>query len=282
MAHVIERGKGPPIVLVPGIQGRYEWGLPTVEALSAFGRVITFSLCDEPSSGFTWTEPAGFENYLTQLDEVLCVTGAVRPVLVGVSYGGLIAAEYAARHPGAIAGLVVASAPPPSWTLPARAQRYLAAPWLMAPAFWLGAPVRAYPELKAAIPDGRARWAFVVEQGRRIAGAPPSSARMARRLRWLAAGRFRLHDPIDVPALIVTGEPGLERVVPPEDTLRYRTWLPHARVETMARTGHAGTVTRADEFARLIANFLLDLPVRRAVAASLDITPRNHRADRVS
>ncbi len=268
MPTILQRGQGPPIVVVPGIQGRYEWGLATVNALATLGRAITFSLCDEPTSGFAWTDAAGFENYLTQLDDVLRATGAERPVLVGISYGGLIAAEYAARHPGSIAGLVLASAPPPGWTLPARAQRYLRAPRLMAPAFWLGAPMRAYPELKAALPAGRDRWQFVVDHGLRIAGAPASSSRMLRRMRWLSSGRFSLDHTIDVPALIVTGEPGLERVIPPEDTLRYREWLPHARVATMANTGHAGTVTKAGEFARLVENFMIH-------------TARSLRADRV-
>ena len=48
---IVERGEGRPIVLVPGIQGRHEWSLPTVEALAALGRVITYSLADEPTSG---------------------------------------------------------------------------------------------------------------------------------------------------------------------------------------------------------------------------------------
>jgi pimeloyl-ACP methyl ester carboxylesterase len=267
VGHIIQRGEGPPIVLVPGIQGRYEWQLPTVTALATLGRVSTFSLCDEPTSGFAWNEAAGFENYLSQLDEVLRVTGANRPVLVGVSYGGLIAAEYAARHPGAIAGLVLASAPPPGWRLPARAERYLMAPRLMAPAFWLGAPLRLYPELRAAFPAARDLLRFVVAHGLRVAGAPTSSARMVRRLHWLAAARFSTSRPIPVPALVVTGEAALERVVPPADTLRYLEWLPHARVAKVPFTGHSGTVTRAGDFARLVADF---------------ITSRSLRADRVS
>jgi len=257
---IIERGQGRPIVVVPGIQGRYEWGLPTVDALAPLGHVVTFSLADEPTSGFAWSESAGFENYLTQLDDVIRAAGGERPVLVGISYGGLIAAEYAARHPGALSALVVASAPPPTWRVPPRAQRYLKAPRLMAPLFWIGAPLRVYPELKAALPASRERWRFALDHGRRIVGAPASSARMVRRLRWLESAHFSPHRLIDVPALIVTGEPDLERVVPPADTLTYRTWLPGARVVTLAATGHNGCVTKAGEFADEIAGLLAGLP----------------------
>lgn len=277
---IVERGTGQPIVLVPGVQGRFEWGLPTVRALEDLGRVITYSLADEPTSGFAWQASKGFDNYVEQLDEVIRRTGARPPVLVGISYGGLIATEYAARHPGEVRGLVVASAPPPAWTLPERARRYLAAPGLMAPVFWLGAPVRAYPELKAAIPDGRERLKFVLDQGRRIAAAPASSSRMARRLRWLESARFSADRPLRVPALIVTGEPELERVVPPDATRQYARWLPDARHVTLAHTGHAGSITRSRDFAASVADLLAGLP------ASTDShpcsVPESARADRVS
>src|SRR6188508_1696263 len=108
MAGIVQQGHGTPIVLVPGIQGRWEWMAPTMDALASHGRAITYSLCDEPTSGFPWTKERGFENYVAQLDDVLTTIGARRPVLVGVSYGGLVAAEFAARHPERVAGLVIA------------------------------------------------------------------------------------------------------------------------------------------------------------------------------
>ena len=278
---IIERGQGRPIVVIPGIQGRYEWGLPTVDALASLGHVVTFSLADEPTSGFAWAESAGFENYLTQLDEVIRAAGGERPVLVGISYGGLIATEYAARHPGQLSALVVASSPPPTWRVPGRAERYLKAPRLMAPLFWIGAPLRAYPELKAALPGSRDRWQFMFDNGLRIAGAPASSARMVRRLRWLESAHFSLDRAIDVPALIVTGEPDLERVVPPADTLTYRAWLPGARAVTLAATGHIGCVTKAREFANEVAGLLAGLPAA-ADASCPPSRSENVRAHRVS
>jgi pimeloyl-ACP methyl ester carboxylesterase len=248
---IVELGSGRPIVLVPGIQGRFEWGLPTARALASLGHVVTYSLADEPTSGFAWNADAGFENYVRQLAQVIATQGLEHPVLVGVSYGGLVATEYAARHRGEVDALVVASAPPPSWTLPARALRYLAAPTLMAPVFWAGAPMRVMPG---------DRWRFILDHGLRIARSPASSARMARRLRWLTAARCSTSSPLDVPALIVTGEDALERVVPPEATRQFQRWLPDARVVTLAHTGHNGTVMRAREFSAAVGEFLAALP----------------------
>lgn len=284
MPRLIERGAGRPIVLIPGIQGRHEWGLATVEALAPLGRVITFSLADEPTSGFAWAESAGFDNYLTQLDEVLGTTGGEPAVVVGISYGGLIAAEYAARHPGRLAALVVASAPPPAWRLPERVRRYLKAPRLMAPVFLIGAPVRAYPELRAALPDRGDRWHFMIDNARTIAASPASPSRMARRLRWLETAHFALDHALDVPALIVTGEPTLERVVPPADTLMYRTFLPGARVVTMSHTGHAGSITKAREFAAEVATLVAGLPAspRETAPSSATHSSETVRAHRVS
>jgi pimeloyl-ACP methyl ester carboxylesterase len=151
----------------------------------------------------------------------------------------------------------------------------------MAPIFWLGAPLRAYPEVKAAIPGRRARLDFLIDQGLRIAAAPASSRRMVRRLQWLASAETALVQPLPIPSLIITGEAALERVVPPDATLAYRTWLPDARVVTMPGTGHGGTVTRPEEFARHVADWLLSLPPARPApqtpARPAQEPPRAHR-----
>lgn len=273
---IIERGSGRPIVLVPGIQGRHEWSLPTVDALASLGRVFTYSLADEPTSGFAWQASLGFENYVRQLDDVVRGTGIDRPLLVGVSYGGAIVTEYAARHRHEVGGLVVASAPPPGW-LPARARRYMAAPVLMTPVFLLGAPFRTYPEVRAAFPNGRDRWRFMSAHGRRVAAAPTSPLRMVRRLRWLDQLSFATTEPLDVPAMIVTGEDALEKVVPPAATRQYARWLPQAPIVTLACTGHLGSVTRKREFTDCVEKVL-----RASAAASPSLLPEFVRAHRVS
>ena len=48
---IFDQGSGPTIAVVPGVQGRWEWMEPGLEALAAFGRVVSVSLCGEPGSG---------------------------------------------------------------------------------------------------------------------------------------------------------------------------------------------------------------------------------------
>ena len=76
--NIIDVGAGTPVVLIPGIQGRWEWMRPAVDALSKQCRVITFSLADEPTSGARFDESAGVWSYVQQVADVLDATGRSR------------------------------------------------------------------------------------------------------------------------------------------------------------------------------------------------------------
>ena len=98
---MIDRGQGTPIVLIPGLQGRWEWMRPAVDALAKHHRVISFSLCDERTSPFPCEPAKAFENYVSQVEMALDRARVDRAVIAGVSYGGLIATEFAARKAAA-------------------------------------------------------------------------------------------------------------------------------------------------------------------------------------
>lgn len=61
---------------------------------------------------------------------------------------------------------------------------------------------------------------------------------------------------VTAPTLLVTGEPGLDRVVPVANTLEYLRLIPHARHVVLPRTGHLGILSRSAEFARAVAGFV--------------------------
>jgi 3-oxoadipate enol-lactonase len=63
-------------------------------------------------------------------------------------------------------------------------------------------------------------------------------------------------EPIAAPSLILTGESGLDRTVPPELSLRYLHLLRGAESRTLPRTGHLGCITRPEAFASLIGEFV--------------------------
>ncbi len=254
---VIVRGEGPPLVLVPGVQGRWEYSRGLVETLARTHRVITFSLCDE-RGGRPGAAP--FDVFADQVVAAMDAAGVDRAPLVGVSFGGLVALRVAARHgPSRATALVLVSAPGPRWHLRPRHDIYARLPWLFGPIFLLESPWRLRQEVLAALPDWPARAHYLREQARTIVTAPVSLARMAARGRLI--GRYdRTADArrVSVPTLVLQGDPALDHVTGAGGTHEYANLIPNAALVTMERTGHLGSVTRPTECAALIHRFLVD------------------------
>jgi pimeloyl-ACP methyl ester carboxylesterase len=79
---------------------------------------------------------------------------------------------------------------------------------------------------------------------------------MARRVEMIRG--VSLHDelaPLRLPTLVITGDHRLDRVVPVSMTREYLKMWPHASFAVIARSGHLGLITRADEFAALVGGF---------------------------
>jgi pimeloyl-ACP methyl ester carboxylesterase len=252
--NIIDVGAGVPVVLVPGIQGRWEWMRPAVDALSKRCRVITFSLADEPTSGASFDESAGIWSYVQQVNDVLHATGLRQATICGVSYGGLIAASFAARHADKVSALVLASAIPPSWRPDARVEFFMRAPRLLSPLFCIGS-LRMCPEIFAA--RGRLPGAaFAARHAATVLANFFSPTLMARRVRMVASLDVdRDLAKVQCPTLVMTGESTLDRVVPTALTRAYHRIWPHAAEAVLHRTGHLGLITRPEEFATLVASF---------------------------
>jgi 3-oxoadipate enol-lactonase len=251
-----DRGAGHPVVLIPGIQGHWEWMHPAVEALARRCRVITDSLPGERRSLSRWDADAGFEQFVDHVDLVLRTANVDRAVLCGISFGGLIAVRYAAVRAPRIEGLVLVSTPPPAWTWPAHYHRYVRHPTLNMPLFLVGAVNRGRRELAATFPAVRDRVRFSVEQLPLVMRRPMAPRRAAARLRTVLDRSFEADcRAIRAPVLIMTGDRGLDRVVAVDDTLRYRALIPHAEHVTLPRTGHQGLMTRPEIFADHVAAF---------------------------
>jgi pimeloyl-ACP methyl ester carboxylesterase len=254
---MFDQGTGPVVVVVPGLQGRWEWMTPALRQLATRCRVISYSLCGDLGSGRAADGSLGFEGYIRQLDDVLHAAGVERAAICGVSFGGFIALRYAAQRPSRVGALVLASAPAPGWRPSPQQARWLARPWLSAPAFVASSPFRLWPEVRAARPTLPSRLGFFAQQGLRAARSPMIPGLMARRIREAQALDFRQDCArVQVPTLIVTGEEALDRVVPVRSTRSYASLIRDARYETMEHTGHIGMLTQPDRFADLVGGFV--------------------------
>jgi 3-oxoadipate enol-lactonase len=244
---MFDEGTGLPIVVIPGVQGRWEWMRPALRALSERCRVISYSLETAKT----------FDELVAQVDCVLDRCGVQTAAICGISFGGLVATKYAAARPGRTSALVVASTPSPAW-VPSPAQaRHLASPWRSTPAFLATAPGRMWPEIAAAIDDWPSRLRFCAGHVARIVAAPIVPAEMAARMR-LRPGVELERDCARVRArtLVITGSPELDRVVPVASTQEFVTLVRNATYTMMDRTGHIGLVTQPDRFARIVGDFV--------------------------
>jgi pimeloyl-ACP methyl ester carboxylesterase len=253
---MFDQGSGPPVIVVQGLHGRWEWTAPALRHLASTCRAISYSLSGDIGSGHRADRELGFDTYVRQLDAVFAETGVSRAVLCGVSFGGFVAVRYAALRPERVSALILASAPGPGWRPNPRQAGWIARPWWSVPAFVLTSPLRVWPEVSAALPVVRTRLAFFARQGLRCVAAPMIPSLMAARIREAALQDFEADSRrVVAPTLVLTGEVDLDRVVPVESTRVYATLIPGAEYRQMPNTGHMGLLTRPSVFADVVSGF---------------------------
>jgi pimeloyl-ACP methyl ester carboxylesterase len=256
---IFDTGQGPALVLVPSLQGRWEYLRRAVNALSVSHRVITFSLCDER----IWDPPCrgSVDRFVQQLGEVLDERGVARAVVCGFSFGGRVALRFAACHPDRTAALVLISTPGPGWHLKPSHRAYAQRPGLLAPLFFAGAPFRVRAEMAAAFPHWRDRLRFGIDFLRTFITAPLSPRLMAERALSIDGAEIEGDCArVSMPTLVITGEGHLDHVVPAEGTSDYTRAIEGARLETLPRSGHFGCITRPEAFTRIVHRFLETVP----------------------
>ena len=239
-----------PLVLIPGIQGRCEWLAPAIRALDRNHEVLTFSLGEV--SG-----PNLFDRWSSRIDCLLDTGGQEKVVLVGISFGGLIAAWYAAHRPDRVSALILVAAPSPHWQIDDQSARYARRPRLSLPLFALRAVGRLAPELAAAMPGWGARLRFGAGYAARAVRYPASPRQMANIVHeWRRTNLTEINGRVTAPTLVITGEENLDRVVPVASTLEYLSLIPGAVHARLPHTGHIGCLSKPAEFAALVSDFL--------------------------
>ena len=241
------------VILIPGIQGRWEWMRPTIEALRRRHRVVTFSLYGAPGR-------RSFDAWSAHIaDEVrLNTRGGV--VIVGVSFGGAVATHYAARHGAGLAALVLASTPSPRWPLAQESRGYLRYPRLSLPRFAARATKRLLPEIRVWSRSRTRRLGFLATQILRTIRWPVHPQAMAAWVHeWHTLDLVSACANITVPTLVLTGEPALDRVVPVESSVDHLRLIKDARHVMLTGTGHLGLLTRPEAFADAVSDFAAEV-----------------------
>jgi 3-oxoadipate enol-lactonase len=254
---MFDHGSGPPVVVIQGLHGRWEWTIPALDTLAARCRTISYSLAGDLGSDERWDPKGGFDQYVRQLESVIARAAIERTAVCGISFGGYVALRYAAMHPDRVTSLILASSPAPGWQPTPEQSRWIAYPWMSAPAFVANAPMRVWPEVSAALPRVIDRIGFMAAQSVRAVRSPFIPSLMAQRINIARQLDFSGDCArIQVPTLVMTGEEPLDRVVPVRSTQTFCDLIPGAERAVVEHTGHLGVLTRPSRFAELVGNFV--------------------------
>lgn len=243
-----EAGSGPPIVLVPGLAGGFDLLGPLARCLSPHFRVISYQLRGEDNC-FALRRPFGLMDLVKDLGEFLDGMCLETPAVFGLSFGGTIALEFAARHPHRLSHLVLQGTG-------ARLE-----PGLLPQV--AGTVLKRYP-LPADSP-------FVNQFFNLFFGCAQNKDDrfdFVTRQCWqtdqsVMAHRFGLVEGFDierrlerirVPSLILAGERDV--MVTPRSLQELKEGIPHARMQSLPRCGHLAFVTHPELVSEKVRDFL--------------------------
>ncbi len=247
-AQFCEWGEGPPLVIVPGLAGGYQLLGPLAKVLSRHYRVISYQLRGEDNP-FVLRRPFDLQSLVGDLSEFLDSLFLENPTIFGVSFGGLLAAEFAARFPLRVDNLVLQG-------IGATFQRTLlqrvAGTVLSRIPLPTDSPFinQFFNLLFAGDQKAKPLFRFVVRQCWRT-----DQSVMAHRFQL--AEQFDISprlDRIQAPTLILAGARDLLVSEPSLQTLH--EGIEESELITLAGAGHLGFVTQPQKVAREVVRFL--------------------------
>ncbi len=105
-ANYCEWGEGPPLILLPGLAGGYELLGPVARLLARQYRVISLNLRGEDDP-FALRRRFDLFDLVDDIEEFLNWHFLENPIIFGVSFGGILALEFAARYPHRVQNLIL-------------------------------------------------------------------------------------------------------------------------------------------------------------------------------
>ncbi len=250
---VIRVGRGRPLVLVPGLAGGWKLLWPLAQGLARHFEVFVcgFRGDGDPLIGFDGGPgmPWALEEYAHDLKDLIDRMGLSCPAVMGVSFGGAVALEFAVRYPQSLSSLLINGADSRFRTTLGStiARRVLERYPLPSDSPFVN---QFFHLLYGRKPDPGPVVDFVIE---RI--WETDQGVMARRLAQLES--FDISEElwrIDVPTLVLAG--GRDVIVP---TVRQRALadaIAGARFRAIEDAGHVGFLTHRSQVVRAVRRHL--------------------------
>ena len=252
--HVQVQGTGPPVVLLhAGIADLRMWDL-FAATFSSSHRVIRYDLRGFGRS----TMPEGLYSHVEDLHALVDSLGVGRAHMVGISYGGRIAMEFAIRYPLRVAGLVLVAPGLGGFDWTAQMLDYgtrsddlaqrgdLEGLVALDLATWLAGPKRKLDALDPGL---------VAQLAEMIRGANARWAEQARgTAQWLDPPAATRLQALRAPTLVMVGDADLPDMLAIADLIEKR--VKGARKVVFGGVAHMLPLERPDEFYRMVARFL--------------------------
>lgn len=235
-------GEGPPLVIVPGLDGITEFFADIIPQLTPQYRVILYYLpllAEAPSP-----EAYTFDFIAADMKEVLDELGTARVDIIGESFGGAVAQVFALNYPEAVDRLVLVSTF--ARTELSLKLRILAPIARFSPQ-WVFARAHVHDVCEPSDP----RWAkdLLIREA-----AWADHASVMARIKIVNELDLRSRIPtITAPALLVIG--GIDRFTGPLGREMLKL-LPDARLEEIPGAGHLCHMVYPDRFVELALDFL--------------------------
>lgn len=188
---------GLPLLLVHGHPFDRSMWAPQVARFAAERRVI---VPDLPGYGDSPGAVPGWAAFADDLAALLDALRVPRAVVAGLSMGGQIALDLWARHPGRVAGLLLADTTPAGETRESRAARLAQAEGLLAEGMDPYAVDVLYRMVSPAAPEAVAQHVLGM-----MRAADPAGAAAAQRARADRPDRTGDLAAVDVPTVVVVG-----------------------------------------------------------------------------
>jgi pimeloyl-ACP methyl ester carboxylesterase len=250
---VLRVGRGRPLVLVPGLAGGWKLLWPLAQSLARNFEVFLFGLRGDrdPWIGLDGGPglPWDLAEYAHDLKDLMDRMGLSSPAVMGVSFGGAIALEFAVQYPDSLGALLINGGDARFRTTIASsiARRVLERYPLPSNSPFVN---QFFHLLYGKKPEPGPVVDFVIERiwetGQGV---------MARRLAQLES--FDVTDQlwrVDVPTLVLAG--GRDVIVPPARQRALADSIAGAEFRSIEDAGHIGFLTHRAEVVRVARQFL--------------------------
>jgi pimeloyl-ACP methyl ester carboxylesterase len=243
----------PTVVLLHGFNGYLESWSPNIAALVNEGyRVVAYDLWGRGLSSRPRVDLtlAVFDDQLATLLEHL---GTTRAVLMGSSFGCVIAADYALKHPESVDKLVLVG--PAGWPSDHDTQ-WIKLPVLGDLVFHLAGRQLLRPKVEAYFRRDPVPWAM--DAWDRYAAYPGFTRAALSTLRFSPVTDYtdgwRRLGTLDKPILFIWGKQDVS--FPYANTDKVATLIPHAKVIGLDEAAHWVNIEQADAFNAAVSAFL--------------------------